>query len=159
MDANDPNIWIDHIDKNRLNNKKYNLRLSNWNKNSQNKGKIKTRKCTSDAVGTCFKGNKWVSRIYINSKCAFESINDDEITSICKRDLYILQFLTKEHFTTHFTWTIEEILETLMYFDFSELVTKKLIKTIKYNIEETLETCAAINYENLQNKPRFARKI
>lgn len=64
------NMQVDHIDKNRCNNLRENLRICTGSQNHANKGKSmnKYRKLTSKYKGVGKKGNKWRARIKINGK-------------------------------------------------------------------------------------------
>lgn len=56
----------DHIDQNKLNNKRNNLRLCTGSQNLSNKGRIKTN--TSGYKGVCSSGRKWMAQITVNYK-------------------------------------------------------------------------------------------
>ena len=61
-------IPIDHIDNNRLNNTRDNLRIVTHSENSRNR--VKKENTTSKYIGVCFNttSNKWQSQIKINHK-------------------------------------------------------------------------------------------
>lgn len=109
MNEKDPNIYIDHINKNPLNNKKNNLRKSNHLLNPQNTSKRDN--CSSKAVGISYntKRRKWNCSLKLNGNNILNQYCDDEIIAICTRDFFILTELPDQHFPTHFTWTIEDI--------------------------------------------------
>lgn len=112
MDVNDPNIFIDHIDGNVLNNTRKNLRLSDCNKNAQNKSKTKN-KTTSKYIGICYKkrDQKWYGSICIKYKNIYNKSDINEIYSARRRDIYIMENLKDMHFKLNFEWTENEISE------------------------------------------------
>ena len=61
-------VPIDHIDNNRLNNTRENLRIVTHSENSRNR--VKKENTTSQYIGVCFNttSNKWQSQIKINHK-------------------------------------------------------------------------------------------
>ena len=99
MNEKDPNIYIDHIDRNTMNNTKSNLRRSDALKNSQNKSKNK-KNATSKYVGVSFAKtkNKWMSRINVEGKSKFIGAFDTEQNAVIARDVYILRELPNSHF-------------------------------------------------------------
>lgn len=62
------NLEVDHIDGNRLNNQKSNLRIVNSSQNKMNRGSRKDCKSGFKGVSWHNKNSKWVSRIMINGK-------------------------------------------------------------------------------------------
>jgi hypothetical protein len=74
------NMMIDHIDHNKLNNMKSNLRICTNQQNNMNASKRKDN--TSGVIGVCwYKANeKWMARIKLNSKDIhlgyFDSLED-----------------------------------------------------------------------------------
>ncbi len=64
---------LDHIDRNKLNNRRSNLRVVSKELQAQNKGEYRNN--TSGYVGVCFHKrriiNPWIARIQINSKRKF----------------------------------------------------------------------------------------
>ena len=69
---------IDHIDRNRLNNQKSNLRFCTFDENQRNKSKIKN--CTSIYKGVCWKKNrnKWEAKIKYKRKCYYLGLFEKE---------------------------------------------------------------------------------
>jgi len=95
MGVNDPNIEVDHIDRNKCNNKKYNLRLVNRRQNEVNKNLTINNKSGCQGVYFNIKLNKWHSQIYFNKKKThlgyYESI-DDAIIARLKAEIEIENF-------------------------------------------------------------------
>jgi hypothetical protein len=63
------NMQIDHINGNKLDNRKINLRICNVQENMRNRGNQKNN--TSGYKGVNFFKNKWRSYIYVNKKQIF----------------------------------------------------------------------------------------
>ena len=86
FDINDPNITIDHIDRNSLNNHISNLRTATLIKQSQNRDYV------MNAKGYFFRkrDNKWNAQISINGKKTFlGSFNTEEEASIAYQNAVI----------------------------------------------------------------------
>ncbi len=113
----DPNVFIDHIDSNPLNNTKQNLRLSDNNKNAQNKKK--RRGCTSQFIGVCLikSQNIWLSSITVKSIFIRLGVFKDEEIAARKRDLYIINELPDSHYKLNFVWSDEDKLKWTNYFN------------------------------------------
>lgn len=111
MNINDSKIFIDHIDGNKYNNTKSNLRVSNAQKNSQNKLKSKKRTFTSKYLGVSYskKDRKWKCGIRCDGKLIEKSNIIDEETCARLRDLIIINKFPDSHFKMNFEWTKEEI--------------------------------------------------
>ncbi|QKF94198.1 HNH endonuclease [Fadolivirus algeromassiliense] len=112
MNVDSPNILIDHINGDTMDNTRKNLRLSDCKKNAQNKSKNKN-KCTSQYIGINYekKTNRWRGTIVLNYKVIYRKQDNDEISSARRRDLYILENLKDTHFKLNFEWTDTEIIE------------------------------------------------
>ncbi|ARF12674.1 HNH endonuclease [Klosneuvirus KNV1] len=111
MNTDDPDIKIDHKDHDKLNNTKDNLRLSNDEKNAQNKKKY--MKATSKYIGICYdkRNNKWIATIMKNGKTIFYKSYKEEEYTMRARDLYIMEFLKEDHYQLNCDWTASEIIE------------------------------------------------
>lgn len=119
MNVIDPNVFIDHIDRNPLNNKRNNLRLSNAQKNAQNRGKIREKTASSKYIGIRYvkSDNVWRGVINKDNKTIYDIKDKDEILSAIRRDLYILKELKDDNYTLNFIWTIKEIEEWTIKID------------------------------------------
>lgn len=106
MEVSDPNILVDHIDGNKSNNVKQNLRLSNATLNSQNK--IKKSGTTSKYLGvhrvTQSLGSKpkYRAAIQVNGKGIVIGIFDNEKEAAKMRDDYILENYPDSHYKLNF---------------------------------------------------------
>lgn len=110
MKITDPKIYIDHIDNNKLNNSKSNLRISNAKKNAQNKSKAKNT--TSQYFGLQYSKihKKWLGKIIKNNKAIFTAYDTDEIKCAVKRDLFIIKNLKNDCYKLNFEWENEQII-------------------------------------------------
>jgi hypothetical protein len=108
MDAK-KNIIIDHIDSDKLNNKRNNLLLSDNSRNGKNKKKMDG--CTSKYLGVHFwkAKNKWRAQIFHNGKRIYIGINASEKRMARKRDLYVLTFFVGEGYKLNFEWNKKSI--------------------------------------------------
>lgn len=77
MKQNDTKVQIDHINHDKLNNQKSNLRICSNAQNNWNKGKQSNN--TSGVVGVCYLKNinKWYARITVNGKTICLGVYDD----------------------------------------------------------------------------------
>ena len=66
LQNNNPNLVIDHINRNPLDNRRENLRLITRSSNQQNRNKPKNN--TSGYKGVWKQGSKWVAQIRANRK-------------------------------------------------------------------------------------------
>lgn len=109
MEINDPDILIDHIDSNKLNNCKKNLRISDHIKNAQNKSKMKNT--TSKYIGVCYHKTKhtWNALIRKNGNRLLDESFATEDFAARKRDLFIMSKLKNDHYKLNFVWTEKEI--------------------------------------------------
>lgn len=75
----DDNLYIDHINRNGLDNRKANLRPATALQNSWNMKKFR-RKCGSRYKGVTWnkRQNKWVAQVQANGKVKFVGYFDDE---------------------------------------------------------------------------------
>lgn len=82
MKVTDPLIQVDHIDGDRLNNQKINLRIANNQQNSFNSKKT-TSKTTSEYKGVCLfakmKNPKWRATIMFNRRSIHIGLFESEI--------------------------------------------------------------------------------
>ena len=111
MNVSDPLIFIDHINNNRLDNRKCNLRLSNASKNAHN---ITKRINTSSKYIGVFRDilrQIWIVNVKFNNKTVFRYSYKNEEHAARSRDLYILNNLKNEHYKLNFEWTDQTIKE------------------------------------------------
>ena len=82
------NFTIDHIDKNRANNKIENLRIATYQENNRNKN--------SKGFSWSKRHKKWRAKIYINKKCIslgyFETVIDARAMYLKARKIYFKEF-------------------------------------------------------------------
>lgn len=102
-------VFIDHIDGNKTNDTRKNLRHSNPTKNAQNMKKKEGK--TSNYIGVHYfkRDNKWRAAIRHNGRKNLGLHINQENAARC-RDLYILDNCQGEHFPLNFNdWTEENI--------------------------------------------------
>lgn len=71
-------FFVDHINRNRLDNRRSNLRLATLNENNRNVGKFKG---TSRFIGVSWKKsrNKWYAQIKINGEVKYLGVYNSEV--------------------------------------------------------------------------------
>lgn len=113
METTDPLVHVDHIDGNKLNNSKLNLRLSNAQLNSQNRKLIGK---TSKFIGVSKTDNSYRSTIVKGGKTIFRvsNLNDEIVASM--REIFLLDYLPNDHYKTNFKWTDGEKAEWVLKF-------------------------------------------
>jgi len=110
LGVTDPDIMVDHIDSNRLNNKKDNLRSSNDKLNPQNRLKIDGT--TSKYIGVhCVKvNNSWRATVINDGKKVFSETYTDEEAAARARDVYIIEQMKGSHYKLNFKWTDNDLI-------------------------------------------------
>ncbi|AYV76846.1 MAG: HNH endonuclease [Barrevirus sp.] len=111
MGATDPEIPVDHIDRDKLNNKLNNLRMSDSTRQCQNRDKCEG--LTSKYLGVSYNQDrqKWRGDVTVNYKTVFTCLLTDEDFCARSRDLYILKNLKNEHFKLNFKWDEKDIID------------------------------------------------
>ncbi len=104
----DPNNSVDHIDNDKLNNKKNNLRTTTTGKNNQNRRK--QTNTLSKYIGVSYQKKKWQSYITNDKQRTFCGLYSDEETAARARDLYILENFKDEHYKLNFKWSTDDII-------------------------------------------------
>ncbi len=109
----DPFVFIDHINGNRIDNRRSNLRLSNHQLNGQRK--LKKEGTTSKYIGVRYdpkcKLNPWSFSINHQGTKHYRGAFKTEEIAARKRDLYIMDTFPDQHYPFSFTWTEDEIQE------------------------------------------------
>lgn len=105
------NELVDHIDSNKLNNCRSNLRMLHQKGNSQNKSKMNGT--TSKYIGVNWDKarEKWACYIKHNENRKHLGRYTDEEYASRRRDLYILEHCKDEHFKLNFEWNDEDIIK------------------------------------------------
>ncbi len=136
LNENDSKIFIDHIDNNKLNNTRKNLRLSNAALNAQNKKK----KMNTDStyIGVSRGHHQWVSSITFNGKCTYLGQYNNQFHAARKRDLYILNNYPNQQFKLNFEWNDIDIIVWKEIFNNSTETQTKKIHGLRNNMIRTL---------------------
>ena len=104
MKESDSSVIIDHINGDRTDNRKENLRTSDTSRNARNRSK--QANTSSKFIGVSKQSvNVWqikVKRVRLGSE-------RDEERAARKRDIYILTHFPHDHFKMNFDWTDNEI--------------------------------------------------
>lgn len=104
-------VYVDHINSNKMDCTRKNLRLSDKTKNAQNTSKQDGT--SSNYVGVSYDKSrtKWASYIYHNGKDHRLGRFDTQEEGARRRDIYILENCQNDHFPLVFKdWTIENII-------------------------------------------------
>jgi hypothetical protein len=104
MNETESEVFIDHIDRNPLNNRKNNLRRSNVQLNSQNLSKRKGTSSKYMGVSYIQKDKKWKSRVGTTHIGRF--LTEDEAAKA--RDLYILNNLPDSQYPLNFPNIVQD---------------------------------------------------
>lgn len=111
LNCNDPKIFVDHKDNNKLNNKKENLRFSNPSNNAQNKSKIKNTSSKYIGMSYNITEKTWVSRICFDGNLIYIGRDDNDIYSARRRDLFIMEIFPDQCYKLNFEWSDTDIKE------------------------------------------------
>jgi len=102
MDQSDPKIFVDHIDGNKLNNTKNNLKISNIKLNGQNKTKRKNTSSKYQGVSLSHTKTRWIAVVHYQGKDYRVGSFEDEEIAAEERDLYILKHFPDSNFKLNF---------------------------------------------------------
>jgi hypothetical protein len=106
MGITDPNVFIDHVNGNPLDNRRNNLRLSNAQLNATNTTKRKNT--SSNYIGVSkHKSGKWSASVTSENK-KYSKMCESEEYAARYRDLYIMNNFPHAHYKMNFTWSDEE---------------------------------------------------
>lgn len=128
-------LYIDHIDGNKLNNSKSNLRFSDADKNSRNK--IKQQNVKSKYLGLRPNKNRWFSYVSYHGKSHWVGAFDSEVDAARARDLFIVLNYPNEHYKLNFIWKDSDIAKYSNKFKMKKTIdvvldiVHKLIKKVK----------------------------
>ncbi len=111
----DPNILVDHIDSNPLNNCASNLRVSDYVKNGQNKAKAKGKSSAFLGVSLKKKNMKWIGKLDCDGRI-MQKICDYDFEAAAFRDLLVLRVFPGSHYKLNFKWRQEHIDRWTQYF-------------------------------------------
>ena len=107
------NYVVDHINGNKLDNRKINLRITSTQKNNENKRKIQSKLPSSDYLGVCKikNNNKYHAVCKYDGKTYNLGNYNDEKTAAEMRDTYIVQNKL-DHMTLNFPDKKEKYLKS-----------------------------------------------
>ncbi len=109
MKPKDPSIFIDHINRNKLDNRKINLRPSDASKNSRNATKRDNTSSKYVGVSMNSETKMWSAGITFERKRTHIGSFDDEITAARAHDIYVIKEHPDDHYPLNFQWTDDEI--------------------------------------------------
>jgi hypothetical protein len=100
-----PNMEVDHIDGNGLNNQKYNLRICFHNENMLNQGKRNSRNPSSKYIGVFMIKSKykdkeyfyWTAQITLNGRKKYLGTFKTELDAAIARDLTVIENNSSYH--------------------------------------------------------------
>lgn len=90
MGVEDPNVIVDHVDRNPLNNQRSNLRITTRKQNNRNRRGLHNK--SSKYLGVCKKDNKWLATICIDGKQKYLGRFDKEEDAAHARDKASLEY-------------------------------------------------------------------
>lgn len=102
LNVTDSRVFVDHIDNNKLNNTRINLRLSNPTKNAQNMKKRTNTTSKYKGVSFSMSRKKWVAAIMVEGKSIYLGRHDTEESAARFRDNYIRTNFPDSHYTFNF---------------------------------------------------------
>lgn len=102
-------LIADHIDSDKCNNTRKNLRIITPKRNAQNK--IKKENSSSKYIGVSAEKTGWATSVSFNGKVTKLGRLKNEEDAGRKRDLFILENYPDEVYKLNFKWTKEEIIE------------------------------------------------
>lgn len=91
MNVTDPRQWIDHIDRDKLNNQKSNLRLATFRQNALNKRKAEGGSSQYRGVSRKNGARQFMVRVVHDGKTIYLGEYDSELDAARQYDYYILQ--------------------------------------------------------------------
>lgn len=109
MNEKDQNVMIDHLNGDKLNNTKNNLRKTDATGNARNRKKSKSNPTTSKYIGVHLakKGyKKWTATVFGK----YIGVYNTEKVAAKRRDLYILMNYPNDIFNLNFNWSHNEVL-------------------------------------------------
>lgn len=110
MNVTEASVYVDHIDGDKLNNKLENLRLSDAQRNAENKRKQSGKTSKYLGVSTSkSKSKRFLKFVAQVGKLNFSKGYNVEEHAARKRDLVIMKHLPGSHYNFNFIWSEQEI--------------------------------------------------
>lgn len=138
-------LYIDHIDGNKLNNSKSNLRFSDNEKNSRNK--TKKQNALSKYLGPRPNKNRWFSYVSYFGKLHWIGAFDSEVDAARARDLFIILNYPNEHYKLNFVWTDRDITKYSKKFKMKKTI--DVVLNIVQNLTEKVKNRDYIDVQKL----------
>lgn len=143
LEVKDPKVLVDHIDGNKQNNTRENLRISDHSKNAHNR--TKKENTTSKYIGVRFIKNLWSSRLTFNNISTAIAYDKKESHAGRRRDLFILDHFPNEHYKMNFEWD-----EASISFWKNKLGIKSDKETISHYMKQILTALNDNNFKKLE---------
>lgn len=103
----DPNVFVDHINSIKSDNRRTNLRITDVRGNNQNLSKSKN--CSSRHLGVSYSKSRWISTATRNGKATTICSSDtDEDTAGRRRDIFMMTNYPNDFGKNNFNWTENE---------------------------------------------------
>jgi hypothetical protein len=148
-----PELVVDHINNNRCDNTRKNLRVVATQQNNQNKSKQHNNKSGYIGVSYDKSREKWKVTICFNDKnihCSRENTKEDAAR---KRDLYIIEHLPNELYKLNFIWSESDIVYWMTKLKYNNILpSESIIKENKKRAKTIFNNYKDKTFKNYNNE-------